>query len=419
MSASVQSKSAKLPVMPDMALTETEEMWLMIRHPFLTAVGFNAAVDLELGYRGKEQIQTTEQRWNTFVEVRAMVIAIAFSQMEAIANVASEHSPEGVVARKVLCMILISALEQQDEIRDFCLPLAAKTLRSLMWQEYVESNPDSVINCITYCLTNRLELSEGVRIDLLAAFQTILVCSAATSSAWSCDQIAAILNDTLMLELVRPSTVQSVEFCKQLLGLIVDNPQASTRSVLRATAAFHDLPAVRELATSALESLNTLRHRWESCPVDQVATNEERALSMNDAMESTTDASLIEQNIFNNMKGMPLSETGDDRIYPLRELLLAQDKHVRVAACWAIISGNHYSRKLDEFLNCTDVIAQLAINSGSLSVSYDAITMIDKLNNQFPALSQRMAQASERATQAFLKHYGRPEFDPRFYETKQ
>jgi hypothetical protein len=404
---SINSPSVINAVSSQPRLTELEEIWLILRSPFLTAAAFAAAVELEMDSTNRAADasieRTADETLRQYQLVRDKVISIAHIQMDALASVAAEDSENGMIARKVICSILLSNHELPAEVKEHCMAVGARTLLEV--SSHIESADRTMMfGVLAVCLARRMELPESVRTDLLNAFANFAAVIPDERKGTQFNDVCSVLNEALMLELVRPEELRSTAYCRRLLSLMQTYYDASTRAILQSMSELHPDLSVRQAASDLLGMIATsLQDRWEQARVDQLATPLERAQRMADANRTGKDPDILTQSIFNNMKGAPLSSAQDRRIYTIRKFLMHTDTRVRLAMCWAVLAEVEYSLRLENQVGCLDVLADIAVNSRSPKMSNEAVAMIRRLQQNYPALHRRIEKACETATAEFLR----------------
>ncbi|HEY9791234.1 MAG TPA: hypothetical protein V6D22_12605 [Candidatus Obscuribacterales bacterium] len=388
-------------------LTELEEIWLIFRYPFLTAAAFTAAVEMEMDAANRtanaSAERTAEDTLRQYQFVRERIISIGYNQMDALASVAMEDSEDGALARKVICSILLSDREMPAEVKDHSMAVGARTLLAISSQ--IESaDAREIFGVLAVCLSRRIQLPDSVRTDLLNAFANLAEMIPEEGKAQQFSDVCGVLNEALMLELVRPAEMQSVPYCRRLLSLMHTYYDSSTRAILQQISELHPELAIRQAASELLGTIATgLQDRWEQAQVDQLATPLERAQRMADAFRAGQDPDILTQSIFNNMKGAPLSSAQDKRVYTIRKFLMHADVRVRLAMCWAVLAEVEYSLRLENQVGCLDVLADIAVNSRSPKLSNEAVAMIRRLQDKYPALQRRIEKACDTATAEFLR----------------
>ncbi len=73
-----------------------------------------------------------------------------------------------------------------------------------------------------------------------------------------------------------------------------------------------------------------------------------------------------------------------------------------MATCWAILNNNDFDERMDDQLGCISTLADLAVNSKCLTISTDAVTLINRLQREKPTLQSRLKKACDAATQRFI-----------------
>lgn len=150
-----------------------------------------------------------------------------------------------------------------------------------------------------------------------------------------------MLMSALERELERLPADRSVEYLMCLIDAIRNSTGCGdTTPILDALAASHEDESVRALSAEAARYYRSSAKRiWNETPEDQVSTAVERAARLAGAAQWLTDEDDLIQAIFNQLKGLPLTED-DVRMAELQKYLAAdQSLRMRVAVAFGIMQS--------------------------------------------------------------------------------
>jgi hypothetical protein len=152
---------------------------------------------------------------------------------------------------------------------------------------------------------------------------------------------AKTLMVALERELERLPADRSVEYLVRLIEAIKESTGCSdTTPILDALSTAHDDPSVRALsAETARYYRSSAKRIWSETCEDQISTAAERAERLSKAGQWLTDVDDLIQAIFNQLKGLPMSED-DARMPELQKYLASsQPLRLRVAVAFGIMQS--------------------------------------------------------------------------------
>ena len=104
MNNSSQSKAETFAMHAATAWTEQDQDWLLNLYPALTAVGYKAAVELEMDLQRCEEktelTATSDRAWKLFTAIRQRMTKAALEQMDRLAECALSGKSESDPARR-------------------------------------------------------------------------------------------------------------------------------------------------------------------------------------------------------------------------------------------------------------------------------------------------------------------------------
>lgn len=242
---------------------------------------------------------------------------------------------------------------------------------------------DIVAHCLQSGLTINEQLSKEARVYLLSGWRRLAE-SDKNGHSISREQLATVTMDALKTEIRRQKANQSVHFQEMLINDLRKYEHRRAFPLVEAMKDSSDNSVIRKISDKLLSDLrDSVKIMWKETAADTLATPNQRAARLQEALDDKNNAEVTVQEIFKAYKGYTIKEPTDPGLAKLYIALNDQNQRVRLAAARVLMAselpaGNAVKAR------ATEALVELTVTGTATAYRKEAYELLNNMELKGP-----------------------------------